>query len=1065
MKKIFLTMICMCMVLLNYAQSKEVTGIVTDQATGETIPGVNVVVKGTTNGTVTDFNGKYSIEVSQSNATLLFSFVGYAPQEINYTGQSTIDVVLAVDALKVNEVVVTALGIKREKKSLGYSVSEVKGDDVARSGDGNVLNALSGKAAGVVVNTTAGSSMGSSNIVLRGYNTLRGGEALIVVDGIPYSNRSTLDGGYDYGSGISDLNMDDVESVSILKGANAAALYGSLAMNGVVIITTKSGKKNHSSVSVSSTYTMSEVGFMPELQNTYGEGYYKNIGHLDAGDDGILETRYGSTKSWGPKMEGQDVRISWLRDKPVLPYSKQEDNVKDFFRKGHTFKNSVNITNGNDKRSWSLSLMSENMKDIIRTSEMDKYNMGLRVKRDVNSWFDIDGKINFTYKSAYNRPENTDKRGGFMGLMVAPRSFRNDLMSPAIYTPNGKSYSGETFQDGAPIQWDDEIGSWGAGNPYWDLYVNYNKDRQTRVNGFTKLNFKLAKGLSAFTRLGVDYSNLEARKFEEINSGAYREKGGLSSKSNNHLDINADFLFTYDKDMGDFHLTANAGGNHSYSRSHYLWATGNEAVLPGADYMGNYKSRDGGDDTQEREKNSLYGSFQLAYRNYLFLDVTGRNDWTSTLSDDNNSFFYPSASIGFVVTDAFDIKSSVLDYAKVRLSASEVGNDFDIYAIKQYITMSADIVGRPIVNMPKKLSNLNLKPEMNRSLEFGLDLRFLKNRIGLDLAVYQNNIKDQILNTPLTISSGYNETPINAGEIENKGVELSLNVKPIRTKDLLWDMTFNYSKNEMKVVSLNDGLEEIEMRKPRNARIIAKVGEKYGQIVGRTFARNEDGLIMLNDKNFPIVPEDLSVVGNIQPDFTASIQNTLRYKNLTLGFLITSSFGNDVVTYKRLEMNYNGTSKESVAGREGWMAAKDAGEASAYGYSSSYGGLDYLVGRSIREDGSLNTASNPTYINPARFWKSQRSSRNAEYAVEDGSYVKMKEISLNYRLPKSFLAKLPFESLSVGFVARNPWIIHKKTDFFDPEAFQSNTQFGSYGVENAAWPNRRTYSFNVSFKF
>lgn len=1107
-------MCCLFVLILANAQSKEVKGVVTDSSTGEPIPGVNVLVDGTTTGTITNIDGQYQLNV-ESGITLVYSFIGYETQKVAYNGQAVLNVKLESSTIGMDEVVVTALGIKREKKALGYSVSEVKGEEIANSGTSNVFNSLQGKGAGINVVNTGGGMTGSSEIVLRGATTLTGSSgALIVVDGVPFSNSSISDpnGGddIDFGSGIADLNPEDIESISVLKGANAAALYGARALNGVVMVTTKKGKEGKAKVSVSSQLRFTEIMYYPELQNEYGAGHGKPslFGKFHSQDEnGVYQTDTREEKSFGAKFgEGQMVKRRWLRDEPVHEWKSYGDQHKDFFQTAVTHVHNVNVAGGTEKVNYSLSMMYEDAEDVQPESELDRYNISLRVNSQINEFIGFDGKVSYTHTETHNRPTASGDRSTYFSLMKMPRSISLDMLRPHRYGNSGGSYDGY-FEDGDKVSWYK-----GKSNPYWTIYEDQNDDVKKRTIGYGKVNFNIlddADGfgkLTAFTRIGwdnneVNYTTISARQGGLPN-------GSINIRKNSFLEVNTDFYVSYQKTIDKIGVTANVGGNRRYNENHYLSTSGTGFQSFGSTNMNNTQTKNVWSNTQKNALNSLYYSVQLSYENYLFFDVTGRNDWSSTMPTQNNSFFYPSYNLGFVVTDAFDgLKSNILQYAKLRASYAEVGNDISPYLINTYYDYGADEQGRLSASVRNKVGNENLVPETNKSLEFGADVRLLENRIGLDFSWYHSATEDQIIpNYPQAVSTGYTELLTNVGEISNTGIELSLSAKPIRKANLSWDLNLNYATNEMVLEELNlPGESYFEVHRSNETHARAYVGEKYGDIYGYRYLRDRNGMVVVNDQGYPLIDnrngEDSKVkVGNIQADFMASMQNTIRYKNLTFSFLIDGSFGGDIFSNSRRDLNRNGHSKETLAGREGWIYALDndpKGIRENFGgdkwVGSSYGGYDRFVDNSVfgvfgddgqimlDEDGypvtsGVNGGDDAMYISPYSYWsEAARQGRPAfsggkdgaaEEFLEDATYIKLREVNINYNLPKQWLNGTGLESVTVGVTGRNLFYLNDVSDFLDPDAYRKGTDIRSLGLErNGVLPSMRTYLFNVRLQF
>lgn len=1111
MKKILTLIILLCVGLYGFAQGQVITGKVTEASTGDPIPGANVVIKGTTNGTVTMPDGTYSVEVNNDAKTLVFSFVGFMSQEVELSGQSEINIALETENLQMDEVVVTALGIKREKKALGYAVEEVKGDEVANSGSSNVFTSLQGKGAGISVVNTGGGMTGSSEIVLRGANTLSGSNgALIVVDGVPFSNRSYGGGDIDFGSGIADLNPENIESISVLKGANAAALYGARALNGVVMVTTKKGKEGKARVSVSSQLRLTEIMYYPELQREYGAGHGKPslFGKFHSQDEsGVYQTDTREEKSFGAKLdEGQMVKRRWLRDEPVLPWESHGDQQKEFFQTAVTHVHNVNIDGGTEKLNYSLSMMYEDAEDVQPESTQDRYNIALRVNSEINDFIGFDGKLSYTQTETHNRPTANGNNSTYFSLMKMPPSISLDMLKPWRYGNSGGAYSGY-FEDGDKVSWYKA-----RSNPYWTIYEDQNDDVTKRIVGFGKVNFNIFDDpdglgkLTAFARVGWD--NTEAN-FIAINARQGGDpNGSISISKHSFLEINSDFYASYQKTFDKIGLTANVGGNRRYNESRYLSTWGNNFKTYHSTNLNNTEIRDASSHTVEQALNSLYYSVQLSYDDYLFFDITGRNDWSSTLPSQNNSFFYPSYNLGFVVTDAFDgLKSNLLEYAKLRASYAEVGNDLGAYRINTYYNYGADEQGRLAASVRNQVGNDNLVPETNKSLEFGADVRLLENRVGLDFTWYKSATEDQIIdNYPQAISTGFTSLLYNVGEISNTGIELSLNTTPVKTGNWRWDLTFNYATNEMVVEELNlPGKAYFEVHRSNETHARAYVGEKYGDIYGYRYLRDKNDMIVVNDQGYPVIDnqygEDSKVkVGNIQADFTASIQSTLRYKNLSLSFLIDGSFGGDVFSNTKRDLNRNGHSKQSLEGREGWIYALDndprnlrVTEGGTKYVGSSYGGYDGFVGNSVfgvfGDDGrimldangdpmtgALNEGDNAMYISPYAYWsEAARQGYPAfdggkdgatEEFLEDATYIKLRELSLNYDLPKAWISGTGLEAVSIGVTGRNLFYLNDVSEFFDPDAYRKGTDIRSLGLErNGVLPSMRTYLFNVRLKF
>ncbi len=1092
---------------------QSVSGSVTN-LNGEPLPGASVVEKGTDNGTQTDFDGNFTLTLNSDSSVIVISYIGYKTQEVDITTDQNPTITLEEDAAALDVVVVTAIGIERSKKALGYSVEEVQGEEIANSGSSNVLTSLQGKGAGITITNTSSGITGSTEIVLRGGSSLTGSNgALIVVDGVPFSNRSLRNGGdlnIDFGSGIADLNSQDIESISVLKGANAAALYGSRALNGVVMITTKRGQLGKPKFSFSSQLRFTEIMYFPELQNEYGAGrgsvnvfgiLKEDNGQPYTGDD----TNYDE-KSWGPKLnQGQLVRRDWLRDRPILPWVSHGEQWKDFFQTSLTNIQNLNITGGTESLNYYLSFLYEDAEDVQPESTQDRYNLTLRLGSQINDNVGIEGRLSYTYSQTHNRLNVGSRESVYYTLLQMPRSISLDDLIPHRYPFSGKDYSFSFFRDGNKVAWNRS-----RNNPYWTIYEDPNDDKTKRLIGFTKLNLNLVDDLdgfgrlTAFSRIGWDNSEVD---FTSIRgrSEAYT-LGSLSVTKNSYLELNTDFYVTYQKSLGDIDFTANLGGNRRYNETDFRRVWGWNFLTDERTSSNNLENREFSSSTNKQALNSLYGSVQFAYRNYLFLDVTGRNDWSSTLPLENNSFFYPSVSLGFVATDALrGLSSDILQYAKLRASYAEVGNDLGIYRINTYYNYGTDGQGRLQATVQNSVGNENIEAEINKSLEFGADFRFLGNRVGLDFTWYRSATENQIIdNYPQAISTGFTNLLYNVGEISNTGIEISLFTRPIRTEYLNWDVTLNYATNEMVLEELNlpgEAYFRIEDHIEYSSR--AYVGSKFGDIYGYRYLRDSEGTVIVNQQGYPVIDNrngsDSEVkVGNIQPDFSASIQSSLNYRNLSFAFLIDGSFGGDVFSGTKRELNRNGYSKESLQGRDEWTSAADNDprnlrQLGDRNVGSPLGGYDRWVGKSVfgvfGADGLIqldsngnpmtglrNEGENAMYVNPERYWgeaarqgyrafAGSKDGATEEY-LEDGTFIKLREVSLTYDIPTKWFESTRLEQVSLSLVGRNLFYLNDVSDFFDPDSYRRGTDFNSLGYErNGAFPSMRTYLLNLRINF
>ncbi|BDD05787.1 SusC/RagA family TonB-linked outer membrane protein [Aureibacter tunicatorum] len=1064
--------------LADQAQGVErrIAGRVLDDEIGEPLIGATVLEAGTTNGTITDLDGTFELMLTENASMIIVSYIGYAEQAVEVSNRTNFEIKLKQDLSTLNEVVVTAIGIEREKAKLGYAITEVSGSEIASSVDNNVFSSLKGKVPGMVINSSTGGSTGSSSVILRGYSTVQGdNQALIVVDGIPYSNNSFGQGssgnGIDLGSGIGDLNPEDIESVTVLKGANASALYGSRAINGAVVITTKKGtKKKGLGVQISSSMVIREIAFTPDLQNEYGQGgSAKTLGEFDGvDDDGTPYLPKNNDKSWGAKFEGQDVRVKWIREEPIRKYEAQPDNYKNFFQTGVNFINNVSITGATDKASVRMNVLANNLKDIVPTSKQDKYGLSLRATQEIAGIFDLDAKLAYTTSSTHNRLTLGNQRGAYSGLVTGPRSFYLEDLKRYRYPVTGVAYNEhKTFGDNMPVAWSTSTGS-SAGNPYWELYENPNDDKQDRLNGMVKLSAQILPGLRAFGRIGWDNSYMEARKVAEKYSRYYRFDGQMTSSSGIRTELNTDFLISYDKEFGsDFSMSVNAGGNRRKEKTTYKELHGTHFTVVDFNSFNNIEQKYQHESEVERAVNSVYGMLAFSYKNIANLDATLRSDWTSTLPSGNNSFLYPSVSGSFVFSEAFDWRGNILSFGKLRASYAEVGNDTQPYMTKRFYNFNNDELGRAHASLPSNVWNEELKPERNKSVELGLDMGLINDRVSLDLTWYQSNVVNQILpSSPLAISSGYSSWAINAGEIQNTGVELGLSVIPVRLDKFQWRAIFNYAQNNSKVVEFNEDTDQIVLGTGRGVTVLAKKDKPFGAIYGRAFLRNEAGVVIVDENGYPMYEEEDQIIGNVMPDFTGSLANEFSYGNWRLSALVDMSFGGEITSWSETWMNLRGTTSKTLEGRDAWIEARENGNIHEEHLYSTEGGYGAWVGNSVYEDGTPNAGENAKYLNPFMYWDEMKKDKAGESTLVDASYVKLREVSLTYDLTSiANKVGLSLQGASLSFTGRNLFLLYSESDLFDPDSYRFSTSTNSLGVESGAWPSTRSYAFTFKASF
>lgn len=1029
MKKVTLLMalILFCSWQFALAQ-KTITGMVTDAKDGSSIPGVNVVVKGTATGTTTDLTGKYTIKVN-ADQTLQFSFIGYTNQEVAVGSQSVIDVKLSPSAEVIEGVVVTALGIKREKKALGYSMQELKGDAMTETRDPNVVNSLNGKIAGLEVKQASTGPSGSSRIVIRGNNSIGGGnQPLVVVDGIPIN--SSTGGSDDYwgnrsvdrGSGIADISPDDIESMSVLKGPAASALYGSRAGNGVVMITTKKGsKKKGMGVSFNTNNTWESPMQTPEFQNTYGQGV-----------NGAFDVTSGG--SWGGKMDGSQV-AALMGTKAYSPAG--NDLYKDFLQTGFTSTNSLEIANSSDNTTLRLGVTRLDNKGVVPNTKFQRTSFDVRA---TSKWNKLSADVKFNYIK-----QLTDNR---LKLAGDPDNiFQNYLNMPrSVAMSDYQGYASTKYafpSTGEPAAYMSTYGG-SSLSPYWSAYRNTNNDNKDRVIGFLALQYDFTKWLNLKTRYGLDnigtvYSDRLATGtpywFTAGYSGDYRV---TQEKS---FEQNVDFLLTAQGNlMEKLSGSVSVGGNLMNAKGNYQLSQAQGLVIPDWYTIDNGVIRESAYSISEKEIRSWYATGSLSYDNWAYLDVTERRDVSSALKTTNRTYFYPSVGGSVVISQLLQnkgIKIGPVSFAKVRASWAKVGNDTDPYSIEDYYNILY-VQGVLTASRNSTKANYDLKPEKIASTEIGFDVRMFNNRLGFDFTWYKKNAFNQILDIPVPPATGYQYQSVNAGNVENKGVELSVNANIIQQKDFTWDLVLNYSKNTNKIIALTDQTKIFVLSDPSVSflKVVAQEGGLYGDILGYTYQRNASGQILVDDNGIPLKSDDMTKLGNYQPKWMMGLSNNFTYKGFNLGFLIDMRYGGDIFMGSIKSGATAGTLAMTLDGREGGMVVPNS---------------------VVKSTGAANTKN----VTPQAYWGGI--SGITEAWMYDATNVCFRELSLGYTIPSAIVQKLKINSVKVSLVGRNLFMISSKTKGFNPEATYSTGN--AQGIEYGTMPQLRSIGFNLNLNF
>ncbi len=1013
---------------------------------GQPLPGASILEKGTTNGTQSDFDGNFSIELSNANATLVVSYIGYGTKEISVNGKNSIAVVLEEDAAGLDEVVVTALGIKRDEKSLGYSVTQVEGDGVRESNESNIINALSGRVAGVQINNSSSGVDGSSSIIIRGQSSLGGNnQPLFVIDGIQIDNNQTNinNSGIDYGNGISDLNPDDIESMSVLKGPNAAALYGSRAANGVIVITTKKGRRGVGNVQITSSTVFENPYNILPYQNEYGSGEGPRF------TDGFFPTQvidgveYPQLRiawnNFGPKLDGTTV-VGFNGE--LRPYAPQPNNLLDPYQTGIALTNNVSFSGANEDgtSTYRLSLTKRDKTGIIPKNKSDKYTINFRGTTQFTPNLSADVSVSYTSSRVENRIGLGNTRYIYRYVGFFPRDMPHEVYRDFYKNDDGSR---------------NRANPWNYTRHYWFLNENSNFDETKRLIGGVELKYDFYDWLS----LQLNGSTDNERRFFDTREGGELAGGvGGSYRVRNTAKEQTTFSFLLQANRSiskDIDLSFNIGGSkwNDKLRSNSIRTDG-DLKTPNFFAISNSSLPPISTNVlREKEINSLYGFGQVAYKNLFFVDFTGRNDWSSTLPSDNNSYFYPSVSSSLIFSQALNMDQGILSFGKIRGSWARVGNDTDPYQLQATYNESLTFDGNGAWASPVNVPASNLRPEETSSIEFGADLRFFKNRLGIDFNWYKSSTKNQILSTPIASSSGGSTALINAGEIENKGIEILLNATPIKTKNFSWDFSFNYNRNRNKVIELADGVETLLLAQNGDGPVSveARPGNPYGDIV--TWIPETDpntGQLIIGSNGRIFRNFERKVVGNIQPDWTGGITNTFTYKNFTLSSLVDISMGGDLYSYTKRWFVSRGAAKESLFGRDaehGGLAWTDA-----QGRSRN----DGMIVEGVLRDGTPNNI----IVDPREFYN-QSYQFNWPRHIEDASYVALRELSLSYKLPSKVAEVLKINSASLTLIGRNLWLIYSGSDYLNPLATSYGTGNGAKGLEATALAPARSYGINL----
>ncbi|MBN2348900.1 MAG: SusC/RagA family TonB-linked outer membrane protein [Bacteroidales bacterium] len=1046
------------------AQDKSITGTVSSFDDGLPLPGVTIVAKGTSIGTITNADGQFSINVPAETEFLVFSFVGMKSQEVRISDQQNVQVVMEQDILGLDEVVVTAVGIRRNSRSISYSVQKIDGDEVENKVETDVLRSLSGRIAGVNITNSGGAAGSSTNITIRGSSSALGSnQPLFVVDGIPYDNTTFSTQNLSvYGSTYSnralDLDPNDIESISVLKSGSAAALYGSRAANGVIIITTKSGNNSDErkmNVSFTSTLAMEEPTKLPEYQNEYGQGanFQFNSGYFG---------------TWGPRFDAPDLDgngdgigsgllflnnnvpsyVSHIGD--TVPYKAYPNNVKDFFEKGMVFENSLSITGGDENTNYILSVTSNNQDGFIPHTQLDKYSVKVAGNQKIGKKARFGGSITYTRTDQLGVPI-----GGYGVTNV--NIFGQLWLMPRSYDLSGFPYIDPVTKESIHYRTDRD-------NPYYIAQENTYSSKVDRMFGYIDAEFNIADWLTLSYKMGWN-SYTDRRKQVYAKSTLFNDRlGSIITDDIAYTELESNLLLRMDKTFNKFNITAIAGWNINQITIDRQSLQGNEIIVHGINDLDNTKTvLPNGGDYEQRRLSGLFADVTFGYANWAFINLTGRNDWSSTLPVESNNYFYPGITGSVIVSDAIPaLDNSILSYLKLYGGISKIGNDADVYLTASTFEVnpswgnnlgqvSTPFNGTAALAAGDLLGNNNLKPEFTTEYEIGLDFGFLNNKIGVDLTYYNRVSTDQIFAVQIPASTGYIQKVMNAGKITNEGMEVALTGTPVfRQGGLRWDIALNYSRNISKVVELFEGVDLIDVGvNYTNLGNVHQVGYPYGVVQGTVFRRDDEGNLLINSTTgYAMADTELGIIADPNPDYISSLSNKFRFKGLLLSVLVEFRKGGELYSYTIDELRGRGVVPETADNRE-------AGRIIRGYFADPDNPSEPLLVDGEKVPNNIQITTNDYFF---------RGFPAAEANVYDVTTLRLREVVLGYSLPKKWLNKTPIQDLTISLIGRNLWFYAPNIPHIDPET--SGYAAGNrQGIDYYYMPNARRYAISLKVNF
>ncbi|MBD3626718.1 SusC/RagA family TonB-linked outer membrane protein [Cyclobacterium sp.] len=1073
--KNLLLIVCLSMlaVLSGNVLAQTVSGKVTDQTDGLPLPGVSVLIKGTSTGTATDVDGNYSLNVPGAETVLVFSFLGFQTVEETVGNRSTINISLAEDAAELSEVVVTALGIERNVRALQYSITEVGGEEFTQARENNIANQLAGRVAGVNVSNVASGPAGSSRVIIRGNTSLQGGnQPLYVIDGIPMDNtnfgQAGVWGGADQGDGMTSVNPDDIESMSVLKGASAAALYGSRAANGVILITTKRGTAQRGiGVEVNSNVVFERINNQTDLQTQFGSGRFQGD-QITGAAERPTTVRQGydwGTQAWGERL-GSGTSMHF--DGVERPYVYAGDNWNRFYETGTAFTNSISLSGGSDVQTFRFNATDMRSSSVVPNAGFDRLNMSIATNGKFGKKLTFDAKVLYSNERTKNRPRLSDSPGNaFQSIFALPPNVNvewgkgapNRLgtipigTDPALLSTWGFAEQEEYLMTNNP---------WGQ-NPYFSTHQLSINDTRDRIITSGSLKYSITDHLYLSGRAGMDWFTRRGTTLTPQGTG-YDRNGNMSESERRVNEINLEAMLGYNREFGDFGLNAFIGANRMRREDETISANGQGFNVPFFHAINNTVTRNFGYGYSGWGINSVFGSAEVSYKNILFLTATGRTDWFSVLDPQFNDITYPSIGGSFVFTDAMTELPVWLSFGKIRGSWARVGNStVGPYQIQNVYSL----LGAPAIDHSGNqvamatfataggnagtIPNRFLKPLLSTEVEVGFDVRFFQNRLGLDFTYYQQRSTDDQLNAQVSRSSGFGSTLVNLGEMENKGVEILLTGSPIRTNNFNWDVSFNVARNRNKVISLIEGSDILNVEEPRTRTVFVqhRTGYPFGVLAGWVQKKSPDGQPVFEENGAPVQSDQMEVIGNGIPDWTGGINNSITFKGFNLSALVDFRIGGDLYSGTNVRLTQWGLHKQTLQGRAGEEPLSVSG----------------VIQSGTTADGQPIYESFSKTLSPGEannYW-SQMGNRVQDYFIYDGSFAKLRQVTFGYNFPRSILSKTPFTNLNLSFVGRNLSILWKNVENIDPESGYSSGN--GQGLDYFGMPQTRTFGFNVRATF